>query len=852
MTDEFSREQLEKLTEELHRLQSDVVQLKASGVRVGTILRTGVGSYDFLVSVVGEPSPVVCTLARSAQGVPFGYADCDVPREGSVVSVILDQDTNGIGYILGTLDTRAFNLDKAKAPEKRLKQLLTVFGGPNTNTESIYSDPISKNDRKSFWAGNHRPGDVFPSDFVRLNEYGVGIDGDTLTMAIRGGQAHVSASVVDNAVEIVSKNFRAYDVSGFRHTFLDGGYITTELNVAPYLGERKGGYGIKSERPDSADKDRPVGKYRFKSYLGYLGGLFSCFITRDKESDKDDSSSHRTTADTKPEDKCYMQTNINDNGRLLFRSAGGFALERSDSIAAPIRIKSYDDPEGFDAEDVDRDDVFAFPTPKDDKDKRSDHYTAIALADRMVHEYKQSYSRFLEYISSGSSNNSEFYLKEEKELDPLDDESGTSDRSVKDDDLEHHVGRKAGIYCLPNGSLILRDAWGSEIIMEGGSITINACGNININPGRSFVAMSGDDAVIKAMRSVDVEACNNDITIHADRNVRIGAGSDASDLYGSIVLETFAKTRPKQSYEKGEDFDSAGIIIKAKDSGVAILSDTATVLTKSRTNVVSNGQVAVLGDNVGVSGWSGACVAGSNSGLVCNAGTAALVGSSVTVAGESGVVFASEGQVGVPLWFDVSQDFVSTYINYIAKYTNGISNYLHKDPLKPFTTVDKYMFSFRSSGQCSTIYGTEIYDRHPYFMLYQPYWAVLLKHKIHPLYEDKSNSLPRRGRLGLDMWGYDHTVDGQYPWPGTAAIENGYYARLNTKNTGDGFSLNQTTKKKKTTRLGSTDTVDSVEVAIGKKYDDIHIDDDQKNVTHVELVALDEYDIAKLDDDVVE
>jgi len=844
MEDTFSREQVSKITEELHRVMDDVAQLKAGRLRVGTIIRTGVGSYDFLVAISGVGNRT-CTLARTAQGSPFGYADCDMPKEGSVVVVMLNADSSGLGYILGTLDTRAFNLEKDKKPEDRLKQLLTLFEGPNTNTELIYSDPIEKNDGTSFWAGNHRPGDVFPGDFVRLNEYGVGLDGDTLTMSLRGGQARVSASIVDNCVEIVSKNFRQYDISGFKKAFLDGGYITEEAFFAPYLGERKGGYGIKAERPDDEDENRPVGKYRLRTYKGYLGGIISSFLSRSPDCDKDDSKTLRTTADKEPDDLGLMQLHINDNGRLLYRSAGGFALERSDMIPVPIRIREFDDPEGIDSADIERKDVVKFVKPKDSDEKSSGHYDAIALADRMVHEYKQSYARFLEYVekSGSSSDNDEFYLKEVKDLDPLQDESGTSAKSIKEDNLEENVGRKAGVYCLPSGAIIIRDAWGSEIVMEGGSITISACGNINIQPGRSFVAMAGDDAVVKALKSVDILASDNDVTIHADCNVRIAAGSDDTEDRGSIVLESFSKQKVKGSSNKGEEYDGTGIVIKAKDSGVAILADDASVYSKTTTSIVSDNLVMIDGDRAGMSAANGIMLSGSGCGAMFNGGTAAIVGDTAIVSGSGGVVFTTSGQVGVPIWLDFGQDYSSRFTSYLEKFATASNKIFTSSPLSPTSTISKSLFSFRSSKECGTAKSSDITDRFGKFMLYQPYWSVLVENEIYPLVEDLKGKSGDKN-LSLSEWGEDHPVDGRYPWPGTSAVKDGKYAHL--KKFKDP-TLNQIKIERKI-KEGTKDK--TVSMLCDNEYDNIDIEEERDEYM-IELDPLSDFVVPVLhpDDD---
>ena len=881
---------------DLGEIDNRIRSLASAIPSVGTVIRTGVGSYDCLVAVGDRQVP--CLMINMLDGRPFGYSNTDLPKEGSNVVVVTDIDASGLGYIFGTVGTRPVILEEgdenadledgeqqAATEDEILDQNALVRTGPNRFTEEIYSDPLEKNDGLAYYSGDLKPADVFPGEFVRVNEHGVGIDCDMLSASIRGGgSSRIMASRVDNTVEIVAGNFRQFDVSGTKRLSVDAGCITEESVFSEYVGERKGGTGLKADKKkhteDEKLEDRPVGKYRLRSFIGYLGSIISYFISRpEKNTEETKEEDLLLLKEKKPKNTGLLHLNVNDNGRVLLRSAGGFALERSDRIPVPIRIRDMDDPEGIDSADLDKEDELQFEMPEDDDGNQSPHYTPIALADKMAYDYRQAYARFLEHMTEedrqagdsgdseqkstkaaedgdGDSEKSDFYLLNEEDVDTPENDAGIPDRKIKPDELEANVGRRSGIYNLPDGSIIIRDAWGSELIFSGGNVTINTPGSVFFNTGYSLVTHAGDDIVLKARNSIDVDTTLHDITIHGDKSVKIVAGSDDSPSDGGVLIESFSFNSEVDFTDKGEDTELAGIVLKANDSHVSVLAkkevlsaaDEVRIVTGAKEKNKRSGTVSIATTNIQVATAEGLTLSAGKegSGMVFSDNNATIIGESMAFIAKDGVTFATNDQVGVPLWLDIDYDMTSNYFNLLKDFASAAKddslNYPVNDSVNLFK---KHGFSFRDSKQCHTLTGIELTDTPDNFMMYQPYWTVMAELEVGTMKE-----------VETEKWKM-HTVDGEYPWPGTDAVKNGHYAKLDHE---DDETLNQKKITVKVSKDGegnnntgektTTASDDDLDILCAKEYDKIKGNKDAKDGDRVKikLEKIDEYIVPVVSD----
>lgn len=144
-------------------------------------------------------------------------------------------------------------------------------------------------------------------------------------------------------------------------------------------------------------------------------------------------------------------------------------------------------------------------------------------------------------------------------------------------EVDHRYGEvdyyatSAGIYLLPDGGVVIRDGYGSEIRMTGGSIVLSAPGDIWRQSGRSCLDWAGDDAVIKARHSVDITSSLRDVRLKAEQNLEMLAGNGGR---GRLLLENKAQDI-RHNYEGkiGEEIDEgSGILFRASFSQVAAMA----------------------------------------------------------------------------------------------------------------------------------------------------------------------------------------------------------------------------------------------------------------------------------------
>lgn len=120
----------------------------------------------------------------------------------------------------------------------------------------------------------------------------------------------------------------------------------------------------------------------------------------------------------------------------------------------------------------------------------------------------------------------------------------------------------------PDGGVAIGDGYGAELVLSGGSVYINAPGDIHVMAGRNNVQW-GVNIVLKAKHSIDATATMNDIRLKAERNMQLLAGNGG---VGGILLESRA-SGAIQSYDGaiGEEVVSSGVIIRCPTSQFATM-----------------------------------------------------------------------------------------------------------------------------------------------------------------------------------------------------------------------------------------------------------------------------------------
>lgn len=126
-----------------------------------------------------------------------------------------------------------------------------------------------------------------------------------------------------------------------------------------------------------------------------------------------------------------------------------------------------------------------------------------------------------------------------------------------------------------DGTISLTAAFGEQILLCGGSIFIDAPGDVWVRSGRNTNLWAGYDLIAKGHNSVDIHASNTDLRLSANRNMQALAGLSG---LGGVLLESKAECAYNTFKDEddedvfGEDVISSGVVLRADKSQVVAIS----------------------------------------------------------------------------------------------------------------------------------------------------------------------------------------------------------------------------------------------------------------------------------------
>ena len=744
----------------------------------GLVVRSGIGSYDCEVEVEGGHT-LVCSSLVSTLSPLYGVSEATVPVPGTYVLVYappagLNHQRTKRGVILGALpDAMAHGISPdGKSAVRKVADTEFPEGGVAQFTEAGPAAVAS--DANYPYKGDFpcgRPHDMVPGEYALLNHAGAGVVIGAVSTTVKGSEmASVRCSALDDQVRVTSGHFRHISSAGGQEIYNDGGYVTVESFVSLYHHERLGLAGPQQAftwNPENITslaeqrsgitplKPTQTAKKRFYRYAGYLGDMVNVFVA------SPDPGKNIEEMEDPGKDSGLLHYHVDSSGRFTMRSAGGILFERYDRIPVPKRRHYAWDPKGDKAEGE--------PAEKQPftVSDGSPMASGLALCDMAAWWDSQSYSRFVQF-------GKDFDIAKQADLKCPEDEYdkyGHGSEEFRKNDLRHsYMG------LLPNGGIVIRDAWGSEIVMADGRITFNAAANIEIRSGSSVVVLGGDDVVAKAYNSVDISATNKDVRIKAQGNLQAVA------VDRGVLIQSKAKNdvAPEVWEKPGEELQSAGVVLKADTSSVVVAGKRAAVQGKDGVNIAAftenspSGGVVIAGTRVSsVATDSVVSTVGGTSGLVVNGSSAVVCAPSVLTVGASSVaeVSGNKALVGIPV------DAENLYSSVVAICKSNSQMYIDSVdwlfPLPP-TEFSKVDFRFRTTEQYGT--GRDSGVTGGVFSVYEPSWAVMADAQRAPL-----------KRIRTQAWEEKKDASGGYPWPGTEAMTaNSYYTYKEQNVTKDG------------------------------------------------------------------
>ena len=716
--------------------------LPSGSICEGTVIQSRIAAYDCLCKV--GSAQVACTmLSRNSSYAGFGASDCNLPPEGSHVVIWRKRANASVGWILGILDMGSYldmNNQEVAIPSRSCYEFEDINAYWDNAAYNILEED---KDALTIWASCNRPADVLPGEMSVKNENNCGYDIDSYSVALTGGASFIRIDRLDDEIRMRSTGFTKWTSNEAVSEFNDAGYISAEGRNYLYQGEWLGGTGDTGtpvEKPSELENREPRPRTRW--WRGFLGNLFSWFVVRARKTPEE-------------HDTGLASIHVSQAGNVMARAAGGISLERYDAIPVPKRLKEPWDPEGD--KEIEATHSALKPFVVSDP-----HAIGLLKSSKMAWEQKTAYQRFHELKK-------DFDVQEEADVDKPGDEDDDPFGSFELK-LSEYQGRKAGVFIGEDGSVIIRDAWGSEIVMVGGNVLINTPGNVVTTANRSVVSIAGEGVVSRGKKAAEMSADEGIARIHAQRTVEIAGGTDKSP--GGVLIESIGDLTGVLAKEgDGDKAGVYGVVVKAEKSGVVMSGKNAYVEGKDNVFIAGgdegdprNGNVFVSGETVVLTGAKtaamvvkqSACLVSEKSAILSAAeGSALVVGDSATII---------NGDQVPMLWISIDE---APDLSEIEELWQLLQTDNVLEPYEWATLVEDALFSFRKSEQAMTNTGLAPWEPGDGFRMYEPYWQVMADLKVSTVASKPKKIEPEE-------------VHGTKCWPYKDAMESGKFVTVSS------------------------------------------------------------------------
>ena len=720
-----------------------------------------------------DSGDIPCMFATEYISYMFGYSMTAPVMEGEHVLVMLWESVM-CGVIIGNVPlVEDFSRqDTQNDPVQRHRLAYPQF--PKTADQGIDGIPIPFKTRGDFTSRictNFRPTDVYPGGFAFLNQHNCGIMGGLFSSTLMGGGASLRLSALSNLARLSCETYARHSLSASLSEFHNGRYLSSERNVAMYQEERLGGTGPGSKVwADGAERneggENQTMRPRMKDLTGFFGHLSSRFCLRP---DPDDTET-RVQGKSSPKEAGVFRETTDPSGQHRISAAGMIAIERTGRIPVPVR-KAYPTDKGHDISS-DPETLKPFSHNAEDPCLRQ-----LELFDRLAYDLRNQYAR-VDGLGIDEKDDHDYDVPQEEDLKPLEDSYDkpyTGSSTVK---LNEYDTRRAGVYVGEDGSVIIRDAWGSEISMLCGNVTISCAGNVMILPGKSQLTVAGDDIVQKAQNSVDLHASAHDVRISAARNLEmVGGVGNASP--GGVVIESRGTGAGEwegvddKGESKGESAQLSGITLKAKGQAVVVSGDTIVSRSTKETRILSGdgegdmdgwkgGSVSIGANNVNALAEGAVHLASGDGHLNVSDGSVRVTADSFAAYAGSSVNFTKGNKAPALQWIDSQSNPYQTML----PRENEQMGPLRKEGTFGQKAIGKMSFGFRTSEECGTDRSWSIGGSVKDFRMYEPAW-----HQIIGLCETLKGRI-QAGTYAEKEWGTGE------PFPGKKAKDSARVAML--------------------------------------------------------------------------
>ena len=486
----------------------------------------------------GQTHDIDCIWAAGFMSSLLGFKTNYSPPIGS--SVVVFAPTPSKGYILGASPSAVF-ADHYGVARK-------VTSGGEKETDSIYynqqgfteklrqkhteGQQQGESSNEHYWSGNP-PVDLVEGEVDMSNAMGVGMQMmKHFAILSAGDLAKVETSVIDDMVRIISHTFRHFSAFGDYKIYNDGGRLnviwdgtTNDWEAAgePVPGKeraKKDGEALVDVEKDRFKEDA---RWRFSSYIGFLGDFINLFVTDQLDP---------TQGDGKRSGK--GRVHINEDGSILAQSVGDIILERVCRISVPIKLKPEFHPEGDGALSNGE-----LPEPKDKEPITAWDWNESGGVEQSfwgVYQLRDYGRWFSNYYSKARFHQlkKDWKVPSESEVPkPEKQHSGEEDKkSVSTAGNEEEVEVYSCIRMFRDGSISLLDGYENSVTLSRSGVNISSATNLQLEAAGSVNIVAGRDVNVVGRNSTDISALKGGVSIRGQNFIQQYSPK------GGILLET--------------------------------------------------------------------------------------------------------------------------------------------------------------------------------------------------------------------------------------------------------------------------------------------------------------------------
>jgi hypothetical protein len=378
---------------------------------------------------------------------------------------------------------------------------------------------------------------------------------------------------------------------GSNKVYQDGATLNQEVNLTHDPAEASGRPNITGKTVDPVIKltgetsvddskdffelanERQLPIDRLKGFVGALGDFLHLVFSRPADGQLRALDGKATGVF----DRGLASVKMGMDGSMAFRSLGGIALEKTNWIRVPQRIKAVEEPWAKSGPPPAPIKGFTFDSSVQAQSQPFLHF--LQLRDYLALTLEgQAYERFTasEQFELNNDPKKETLLGENTPLTP--------------ERIGNFYPKTSGAYLMPNGGIVFRDAWGSALVMEGGNIYLQPAKDLVMQPLRNLIGKVGQFTSIAAQKDIDLSSSTGGFRLKTDKAQYLYSASSG------IVLHSGSSSAAEYSPKDAAITDVGGIVLHAPNSGLVTRSLHSLFKTEANT-VIKSGLCMIDADS---------------------------------------------------------------------------------------------------------------------------------------------------------------------------------------------------------------------------------------------------------------